>query len=90
MVDKTTTSKLHGSPAKEFWREERTKAIENTCEHFGLTLRYITPYQIQVDGRLDLFPTNGRYHFLPADRRGAFHTDSDLYGIIVKLLRLAV
>lgn len=38
----------------------------------GFKLEWITPYQCRINGVLDLFPTNWRYHNIKTGKRGGF------------------
>ncbi len=41
-------------------------------EH-GLPYEEITPYQIRIDGSLDIYPTNKKWHDLTKNKRGHYN-----------------
>lgn len=44
----------------------------NALKKKGYKIEWITPYQCRVNGVLDLFPTNWRYHNIKTSKRGIF------------------
>jgi hypothetical protein len=85
MVDKTSSSGTHGAEAREWWRDNRTADIKQIAEHYGLSIRQLTPYQYRVAEAVDFYPTNGRVHFLKTNRWGDYHTARDAARICEKL-----
>ncbi len=59
-------------------REERTeKRTQNTAEilelrALGYDVRQITEYHFRIEGKLDLYPTRGRWHNLRHNKRGYY------------------
>jgi len=39
----------------------------------GFTVEKLSDYQYRINGALDLFPTNRRYHHIPTNKRGYYH-----------------
>lgn len=69
---------LHGSEAREWWRQARTHDLLLFCERYGHTVTDITPYQFRVNGCIDFYVTNGAWHDLQSGKRGDYHTVEDL------------
>ena len=65
---------------QEMRREDNAlKRSENTPDIVGLArlgydVRMITEYHFRIDGRLDLFPTRGRWHNLKTGKRGNYQS----------------
>lgn len=81
MSDRYKPSGLHGSEAKEYWRNIRTEDLLTACKERNTTYEKLTPYQYRV-GQLDFYPTNGNWHNIITNKRGDFHTIKDIYRLL--------
>lgn len=66
-------------------RKRRSEDIETVCKEMGFEYKWMTPYQIRIENIMDAFPTNGKWHFVPADKRGDFDTSEDLFIAMAEL-----
>lgn len=72
----------------EFWREWRriqsnkraavrdhgTEELQKLKEEGYLVIE-LTPYHFRINGELDIYPTNRKYHYLPDNKRGKIRRD---------------
>lgn len=42
------------------------------------TVVKLTPYQYRIDGRLDIYPSNRKWHLIKTGERGQFRSISDI------------
>lgn len=61
-------------------QERAEKRVQETAKilelrGLGYEVRQITEYHFRVDGKLDLYPTRGRWHNMRAGKRG-FYRDA--------------
>lgn len=55
------------------WRRRKEMRLEiKTAGQQGFALKWITRYQCRVNGVLDLYPTNHKFHNLKTNERGEF------------------
>lgn len=66
MQDSRTDHKF----AQQRRRNKAQKEIDIAIS--GHAVIFLTPYQIRVDGVLDLYPTSRLYHHIPTKERGSF------------------
>lgn len=52
-------------------RAQGTEAILK-LEKLGFAVKAISDYHFRIDGVLDLYPTNGKWHHVSTGRRGRF------------------
>lgn len=88
LVDNRTYSDKHDKSAKLFWKNIRTVDIKTFCDEHGFTFEPKTEYQFRVNGVIDLYPTNGKWHFLPTNKRGDYHTIKQLENTLLRLLEI--
>lgn len=60
---------IHETPGQVV---ERRKTYLPELARAGYTVRKITPYQFRIDDRLDVYPTNARWHDIKTGKRGGF------------------
>lgn len=53
----------------------------------GFTVEKLTDYQYRINGVLDLYPTNGRFHHITENKRGRY---GDALAISKRLLETAL
>jgi hypothetical protein len=75
---------MSSSQARAEWRERRTEIVAKFCSENGLKIEWLNDnYQLRIDGVLDIYPTNGRYHIIKTGERGDWHLSkhdlSDIY-----------
>lgn len=58
--------------------------IEELSEVF--TVKKITPYQYRINGVLDLFPTNDKYHHITKNERGTYGSQPEKLADTIKEL----
>lgn len=70
--------------ARERWRTKRTDEIEHFCSKNGFSLVPLNNgYQLRIENVIDVYPTNGRWCWLPTGERGGFHTTNDLRKVML-------
>lgn len=62
-----------GSPEAREWRRGRRSQFVPELEAEGLEVKQLTPYQFRVNGQLDIYPTNAKWHDLKTGQRGSFY-----------------
>lgn len=61
----------HRKMVSQKYRDRRTPQILE-LDHEGFDVEEITPYQFRINDRLDIFPTNARWHDTEINKRGSF------------------
>lgn len=51
----------------EFWNGMKARLEEK------YTVKYLTPYQWRINGKVDIYPVNRRYHILATNKRGSYN-----------------
>lgn len=61
-------------------QSRRDKATEEIIQlkEKGYLVISLTPYQFRINGILDLYPTNHRYHHIPTDKRGSYDKPEEI------------
>ena len=78
---------MSSSAARQHWREKRTEIVEQFCRHNSFKLEYLNQgYQLRIEGVMDVYPTNGRWCWLPTGERGGWHNDRDLRRLLIEKL----
>lgn len=72
--------------ARAHWREKRTEDLAKFANDTGSEVRWFTQYQARIDGLVDIYPTNGRFHVLSSGFWGSYHTIKDLYKLMSDIL----
>jgi hypothetical protein len=85
MVNRRSASGLHGTEARQWWRNNRSEDIERLAREFGYECKKLTPYQLRVGGAIDFYPTNGRAHILATNKRIDFHTADDVFKLLQQI-----
>lgn len=85
MIHRGSKSNLHGTEARQWWRNGRSEDIERLAREFGYEVKQLTPYQLRVAGKVDFYPTNGRAHLLKQNKRIDFHTADDVFRILQQI-----
>lgn len=62
-------------------KEELYKRLGETLRRNGHKVHFFTPYQMRVDGILDIYPVNRRWHDIKRNERGEYN---DLFIFISK------
>lgn len=54
--------------------ERQIETIESIERNLSVrwNVKVFTPYHLRVEGVLDIYPTNRRYHYLPTGKRGTY------------------
>lgn len=65
---------------------ERRKSYLPELANAGYTVDRLTPFQFRINGRLDIYPTNARFHDIKTGKRGDFWGD-DLEKFLEKKLK---
>lgn len=63
------------------WRNEKREAGAadiKTLSALGYDVRVISEFCFRIDGKLDLFPTRGRFHNIRSGKRGNYDSASDI------------
>lgn len=53
-------------------RLERRKRTMEWLQSNGCHLKWLSDYQVRINGKLDLYLVNGRYHDIEKNKRGDF------------------
>lgn len=78
---------MSSAAARERWRHKRTQYVLNFCTIHEFKLERLNEgYQLRIEGVMDVYPTNGRWHFLPTGERGDWHTENDLKLVTLEML----
>lgn len=65
--------------ARERWRNKRTDIVTKFCADNNFRLEFLNQgYQLRIEDCFDVYPTNGRWHWLPTGERGEWDTEKDL------------
>jgi len=62
-------------------REERLSSRTQEINQLpgqGYSIQWLSPYQCRINGELDLYPANGKYHNIKHNRRGIFRLVSKI------------
>jgi hypothetical protein len=63
-------------------RERGKCEIDDFCHSHNLQFEFITEYQIRIDGKVDVFPTNKRFYNLQNSRWGWYNRVEELLELL--------
>lgn len=75
----TKTAKLRNS-----WKRDKGTDLILELQDYGYKIDRLTPYQWRINDRLDLFPTNRKYHDTFTNERGDWQGALDIVRRILK------
>lgn len=78
---------MSSAAARERWRANRTRFVREFCTTYGFKLESLNHgYQLRIEDVLDVYPTNGKWHWLLTGERGDWDSVDDLKGELLRLL----
>lgn len=75
------------SYVNEQYRNQRTEDLARFANDTGCEIQWFSPYQARIDGIVDVYPTNGRYHVLASNIRGSYRNLKDLRKLLNEVLQ---
>lgn len=70
----------HQRAYKQSNRDKFESVLKTLKEQY--TVVELTPYQYRIDGILDIYPSNKKWHLIPTNERGRFRTVEDIAKVL--------
>lgn len=73
--------------ARERYFYRRTNAIEKFCNQYGFSfVKLNRGYQVRIENVVDVYPVNGKWHWLQSGERGEWDNGNDLRRLLLDKL----
>lgn len=70
---------MSSQAARERYFYKRTNSIEKFCNQYGFSfVKLNNGYQVRIENVVDVYPVNGRFHWLQSGERGEWDNSNDL------------
>ena len=66
--------------ARHYKQANRVKFVNilRSLDYSQHMVEEITPYQYRIDGKLDIYPSNRKWHLIPTGERGQFRNFKEI------------